>query len=119
MLDRARATDASALAGAILVGWILFHSEDPQRWGNIGDAMLNLFVMLTLEDFPVYMAEAMEIEPWAWVYFVSFILVAAFIVAGGLTQLGWELPPMPGVRRVFRREKDTQPDTPRSVCGQP
>ena len=60
-----------------MVGWVLFADELPDQWGNIGRAMLTLFVMLTLEDFPVYMAEAMELEPWAWVYFVSFILLAA------------------------------------------
>ena len=58
-----------------MVGWVLFADELPEQWGNIGRAMLTLFVMLTLEDFPVYMAEAMEFEPWAWIYFVSFILV--------------------------------------------
>ena len=63
-----------------MVGWQLFGEEIPNRWGTIGDAMLTLFVMLTLEDFPVYMEEAMEIHPWSWIFFVSFILVAAFVV---------------------------------------
>ena len=63
-----------------MVGWVLFADDLPEQWGNIGRAMLTLFVMLTLEDFPVYMDEAMDIHPWAWIYFVSFILVAAFIV---------------------------------------
>jgi hypothetical protein len=31
------------------------------------------------------------------------ILVAAFIAAGVLAQLGWELRPMPTVKRVLRR----------------
>jgi hypothetical protein len=31
------------------------------------------------------------------------ILVAAFIAAGVLAQLGWELRPMPAVKRVLRR----------------
>jgi hypothetical protein len=30
-------------------------------------------------------------------------LVAAFIAAGVLAQLGWELHPMPTVKRVLRR----------------
>jgi hypothetical protein len=47
------------------------------------------------------------------------VLVAAFVAAGVLTQLGWELDPMPTVRRVFRRGKDTRRDTPRSVGGPP
>jgi hypothetical protein len=46
-------------------------------------------------------------------------LVAAFIGAGVLVQLGWQLDQMPAVKRVFRRDKDTHRDTPRSVGGQP
>ena len=46
-------------------------------------------------------------------------LVAAFVMAGVVAQLGWELRPMPAVRRVFRRGKDTHRDTPRSVGGPP
>jgi voltage-gated sodium channel len=42
--------------------------------------MLTLFVMLTLENFPVYMEQGMEIHSWSWVFFVSFVLVAAFVV---------------------------------------
>jgi hypothetical protein len=47
------------------------------------------------------------------------VLVAAFIAAGVLTQLGWQLDPMPAVRWVLRRGKDTHRDTPRSVGGSP
>jgi voltage-gated sodium channel len=63
-----------------MVGWQLFGDQVPNRWGTIGEAMLTLFVMLTLEDFPVYMEEGMDIHPWSWIFFVSFILVAAFVV---------------------------------------
>ncbi len=85
-----------------MVGWILFADDLPDQWGNIGRAMLTLFVMLTLEDFPVYMADAMEIEPWAWVYFVSFILVAAFIVLNVL--IGVVLNSMEEARELDRRQ---------------
>ncbi len=85
-----------------MVGWILFADDLPEQWGNIGRAMLTLFVMLTLEDFPVYMADAMAIEPWAWVYFVSFILVAAFIVLNVL--IGVVLNSMEEARELDRRQ---------------
>ena len=84
-----------------MVGWIWFGDELPDQWGNIGRAMLTLFVMLTLEDFPVYMDEAMEVEPWAWIYFVSFILVAAFIVLNVL--IGVVLNSMEEAREIDRR----------------
>jgi voltage-gated sodium channel len=84
-----------------MVGWILFGDHLPEQWGNIGRAMLTLFVMLTLEDFPTYMDEAMDVEPWAWIYFVSFILVAAFIVLNVL--IGIVLNSMEEARELDRR----------------
>jgi voltage-gated sodium channel len=85
-----------------MVGWILFGDDLPEQWGNIGRAMLTLFVMLTLENFPVYMDAAMEVEPWAWVYFVSFILIAAFIVLNVL--IGIVLNSMEEAREYERRQ---------------
>jgi voltage-gated sodium channel len=85
-----------------MVGWIWFGDELPDQWGNIGRAMLTLFVMLTLENFPIYMDAAMEVEPWAWVYFVSFILVAAFIILNVL--IGVVLNSMEEARELDRRE---------------
>jgi voltage-gated sodium channel len=85
-----------------MVGWIWFGDELPEQWGNIGRAMLTLFVMLTLENFPQYMDAAMEIEPWAWIYFVSFILVAAFIILNVL--IGVVLNSMEEARELDRRE---------------
>ena len=85
-----------------MVGWIWFGDEIPEQWGNIGRAMLTLFVMLTLEDFPLYMDEAREVEPWAWLYFVSFILVAAFIVLNVL--IGIVLNSLEEAREIDRRQ---------------
>ncbi|HEY6113311.1 MAG TPA: ion transporter [Gaiellaceae bacterium] len=85
-----------------MVGWIWFGDELPAQWGDIGRAMLTLFVMLTLENFPIYMDAAMEVEPWAWLYFVSFILVAAFIVLNVL--IGVVLNSMEEAREIDRRQ---------------
>jgi voltage-gated sodium channel len=84
-----------------MVGWIWFGDELPDQWGDIGRAMLTLFVMLTLENFPNYMDAAMEVEPWAWLYFVSFVLIAAFIVLNVL--IGIVLNSMEEAREIERR----------------
>ena len=63
-----------------MVGWTIFGDSDPDAWGNIGLAMLTLFVLLSLESLPALLERGMEIHPWSWIYFVSFALVAAFIV---------------------------------------
>jgi len=84
-----------------MVGWTLFDDELPDDWGNIGRAMLTLFVMLTLENFPIYMEAGMDVHPWSWVYFVSFILIAAFIVINVL--IGIVLNSMEEAREAERR----------------
>ena len=63
-----------------MVGWILFHEGDPENWGTIGQSMLTLFVVMTLESWPDIMGSAMEVTSWAWVYFVSYVLVASFLI---------------------------------------
>jgi voltage-gated sodium channel len=63
-----------------MVGWILFHEELPGEWGTIGESMLTLFVVMTLENFPQYMEEATQVHPQAWIFFVSFVLLASFLV---------------------------------------
>ncbi len=85
-----------------MVGWLMFADALPEHWGNIGKAMLTLFVMLTLENFPNYMYEGMEVYPWSWVYFVSFILIAAFIVLNVL--IGIVLNSMEEARETERRK---------------
>jgi voltage-gated sodium channel len=63
-----------------ILGWILFADHDPTRFGNIGRALLTLFQILTLEGWNDVLAKEMELTSWAWVYFVSFVLIATFVV---------------------------------------
>ncbi|MBD0328912.1 MAG: ion transporter [Thermoleophilia bacterium] len=86
-----------------MVGWLLFDDRDPERWGDIGRAMLTLFVMLTLENFPYYLERGMAIHPWSVVYFVSFVLVAAFIVLNVL--IGVVLNSMEEARELHARDE--------------
>jgi voltage-gated sodium channel len=86
-----------------MLGWLLFGDEIPQDWGNIGRAMLSLFVLLTLEDFPRYMERGMEVHPWSWIYFVTFVLITVFIVINVL--IGIVLTSMEEARELERRRR--------------
>ena len=63
-----------------MVGWALFGEELPESWGTIGRSMLTLFILLTLENFPVYLADAEQVSAFAPLFFVSYVLLASFIV---------------------------------------
>jgi voltage-gated sodium channel len=63
-----------------ILGWLLYGDHDPERFGNIGRAMLTLFQILTLEGWNEVLDTQMELSSWSWVYFVSFVLIGTFVV---------------------------------------
>jgi voltage-gated sodium channel len=62
-----------------IVGSFLFAQLPSGLWENLLISMLTLFRVMTFEDWTDVMYEAMEVYPWAWAYFVSFVILAAFI----------------------------------------
>jgi voltage-gated sodium channel len=63
-----------------MLGWILYGDEIPARWGDIGDAMLTLFTVFTLEGWNDILYEAQEVHSWSWVFFISFVLLASLLL---------------------------------------
>jgi voltage-gated sodium channel len=62
-----------------VIGIHLFRDADPERWPNIGTALLTLFQVVTLEGWTDVMAQASTRHPWAWVYFLSFVIIGTFV----------------------------------------
>jgi len=57
----------------------LFREHFPDWFGTIGESMYSLFQIMTLESWSMGIARpVMEVYPWAWAYFVPFILIATF-----------------------------------------
>lgn len=63
-----------------MVGWVLFADGDAERFGDIGAAMLTMFVLLTLENLPDYLERGQDITGWAVPFYVSYVLTASFVV---------------------------------------
>ncbi len=85
----------SAIPGILSVGSIIllifyvsavlatnFFGGDFDTWfGNIGRSMFSLFQIMTLESWSMGIVRpVMELFPWAWTFFVPFILVTSFAV---------------------------------------
>ena len=62
------------------IGTLFFDDIDPERWGNIGVAMLTLVQVATYDDWAAVMRELIVVYPVAWIYFVSFIIVNAVVL---------------------------------------
>ena len=63
-----------------VIGYHLFHEHDPEHWGTLGSALLTLFGIVTLEGWVQVMETVLEPYPWAWVYFVTFVLIGTFVM---------------------------------------
>lgn len=63
-----------------IAGYHLFNEHDPQHWGTLGLALLTLFRIVTLEDWTDVMYTGMELHPYTWIFFVSFVVIATFVV---------------------------------------
>jgi voltage-gated sodium channel len=58
-----------------------FGDSHPQWFGTIGRSMYTLFQIMTLESWSMGIVRpVMELHPYAWVFFVPFILVATFTI---------------------------------------
>ena len=62
-----------------IIGNFLFEDAKSGLWKDFLISMLTLFRILTFEDWTDVMYEGMEIHSWSWIYFVSFVIIAAFV----------------------------------------
>ncbi|OUR68757.1 ion transporter [Bermanella sp. 47_1433_sub80_T6] len=60
------------------IGSYLFHNIDPYLWENISISMLTLFRVMTFEDWTDIQYATMEVYPFSWIYFLTFIFFTAF-----------------------------------------
>ena len=57
------------------IGSILFSTDIPERWSDVGVAMITLFQVLTLSSWEQVMLPLQDDYWWAWIYFFSFIII--------------------------------------------
>ena len=59
-------------------GSLFFDRINPELWGNISIAMLTLFRVMTFEDWTDVMYETMDVYPWSWIFYLTFIFLTTF-----------------------------------------
>ncbi len=59
----------------------LFGEAFPQWFGSLGASLFSLFQIMTLESWSMGIVRpVMEVFPWAWIFFVPFIVIATFTI---------------------------------------
>jgi voltage-gated sodium channel len=63
-----------------MAGVYLFGYEMPEQWGDITAALTSLFILLTLEEFAIYLVDGLAVSPWALPYYISYVFVIVFTI---------------------------------------
>ncbi|MDA0812011.1 MAG: ion transporter [Verrucomicrobia bacterium] len=59
----------------------LFGETHPDWFGSLGKSLYSLFQVMTLESWSMGIVRpVMEVHPWAWAFFVPFIIIATFTI---------------------------------------
>ncbi|SEE72452.1 ion transporter [Ruania alba] len=59
---------------------MLFADTDPERFGTLWASLFSLFQIMTLDSWSALVLPIMTAHPWAWMFFVPFVLISAFAV---------------------------------------
>lgn len=66
---------------AAVLATALFGQTHPQWFGTLGSSLYSLFQIMTLESWSMGIVRpVMEVHPWAWAFFVPFIMIATFTI---------------------------------------
>jgi voltage-gated sodium channel len=63
-----------------LIASKLYGSLYPEWFGNLHLSVFSLFQIMTLEGWPDIVRKVMQEKPFAWIFFVTYILIATFSV---------------------------------------
>ncbi|MCQ2285740.1 MAG: ion transporter [Bacteroidales bacterium] len=63
-----------------IVGVNMMGKTSPEYFGSIGNAMISLFQIMTLDDWGEIMRSVSGTHPCSWIYFISFVFISSIIM---------------------------------------
>ncbi|SDT59519.1 ion transporter [Actinoplanes derwentensis] len=78
---------ALVIYGYAMLGWMLFGRAEPEKYGTVGQAMLSLFLLLSLDGITDILEAGRDVTPWAIPYYVSYMVAACYLLTNLLVGL--------------------------------
>ncbi|MFI5845144.1 ion transporter [Catenuloplanes sp. NPDC051500] len=73
--------------GYAMLGWMMFADALPEQYGTVGQAMLTLFLLLSLDGITDMLQTGREVTEWAVLYYVSYMVAACYLLTNLLVGL--------------------------------
>ncbi|GAA2326413.1 ion transporter [Dactylosporangium salmoneum] len=68
------------LYGYAMVGWMVFGHAYPEKYGTVGQAMLTLFLLLSLDGITDTLEAGRAVTDWGIVYYLSYMIAASYLL---------------------------------------
>ncbi|MDT0327881.1 ion transporter [Nocardiopsis lambiniae] len=69
-----------AVYASAIIAQQLFGEDVPEFFGDLGASLYTMFLLLTTENWPDVSEAVLEDHPMGWVFFVTYIVLTAFIM---------------------------------------
>lgn len=99
---------------AAVMATTFFRETMPQHFGTMADSLFTLFQIATLSSWEEIVHQAMEDHPWAWAFFIPFIVLAAFtalnLIIAVIVDAMNTMQDMPSMQTIGEGTQDTPND---------
>ncbi|MFI5913159.1 ion transporter [Dactylosporangium sp. NPDC051541] len=68
------------LYGYAMVGWMMFGAAYPEQYGTVGQAMLTLFLLLSLDGITDTLQAGREVTEWGILFYLSYMITASYLL---------------------------------------
>ncbi|WP_432991658.1 ion transporter [Dactylosporangium sp. CA-233914] len=68
------------LYGYAMLGWMVFGKAYPEQYGTVGQAMLTLFLLLSLDGITDTLQAGREVTQWGILYYLSYMIAASYLL---------------------------------------
>ncbi|GAA2635734.1 hypothetical protein GCM10010399_80640 [Dactylosporangium fulvum] len=101
------------LYGYAMLGWMVFGKAYPEQYGTVGQAMLTLFLLLSLDGITDTLEAGREVTEWGIVYYLSYMIAASYLLTNLL--VGVVLNALQEAHQVEREAAAPPPAPPAGV----
>jgi voltage-gated sodium channel len=68
------------LYGYAMLGWMVFGKTYPEEYGTVGQAMLTLFLLLSLDGITDALRAGRAVTEWGILYYLSYMITASYLL---------------------------------------
>ncbi|WP_305790143.1 ion transporter [Symbioplanes lichenis] len=73
--------------GYAMLGWMMFGDAYPEKYGTVGQAMLTLFLLLSLDGITDTLEAGRQVHGGAVLYYISYMVAACYLLTNMLVGL--------------------------------